>query len=726
MHYIYLHFRIKSMKTKFEKSILALTLLMSGYILFGSFINLSKLTIADEKYKTLIFVSALFFLLSFTLFLRKAFRLIDSLSKKKQLILSVSLFALQFVIAFLLFANIDYRPNTDSLTDIDTGWFLCKNSIDDTFSHIRWIKTIPNNYLLILIFKGLAGIYNSLGLTSITAYLWVINYLFLFSGIVLTYLCALELSDIGGGYPLANKILLLIVFNPLYYYLTFWVYSSSMSVPILMGICYVLLKLFHEERPIKKCILGFILGVLIVLGYFIRVTSVFPVIAYVLIRVLDYFFAGSKGRKKAGGLLYAALVVAIIFIGIKGLNAVIAGTFSEYQKDNIPITRLIYVGSHGDGTLSTEFEDTGFDYTRLFGQDAETRNKIYIEGTIYNYKKQGVIGTISLWAKKLTITFSDASPAVVSRAFSGTYSGQLLEILKGEIGEIFSNIYRILTMLGIVLCMAGSIFSRDFSDRKLSLFSITLFGEMLFYLVWEVKGDYSLSLMLLMSVLCAVGLSMPLKKASELTDSHIFKAVMLIACLAVSVMLFFVMSTNVKYTHNRINGSTYNRSDDILQIKMDNDDVLRQTFYCSDVFNRITIWAGTEEDTTESSDYQLTLFNEAAQPVFSTTINGSDIKKGTLRINTGDITPEKKNSEYTLEIKRADEASSALTFYTGDNYYIDSYEGTLTRSDVTFVDDLSLKVEYKGEGPYLPVMYIILLLAIMICNYFIITATLYK
>ncbi len=683
---------------------------MSGYILFGSFVNLSMLTIADDKYKTLIFVSALFFLLIFTIFIKKIFRMIDSLSKKKQTILSVCLFLVQFFIAFLLFANIDYRPNTDSLTDIDTGWFLAKNVMDDSFSHIRWIKSISNNYLLILFFKRLAVLGNALGITNITAYLWVVNYLFLFAGMGLAFLCAYELS----GHSLANKVLLLIVLNPLYYYLTFWVYSSSVSVPIMMGICYILLKLLHENRPLPKTVLCFLLGILFVLGYFIRVTAVFPVIAYVLIRIMSCFSSDGKGKKSEGSILYAALIVIVMIIGIKGLNAVISNTFSEYQKENTPITRLIFVGSHGDGTLATEYEDTGFDYTRLYDQDRETKNKIYIEGAIYNYKKQGVIGTVSLWAKKLAITFSDASPSVVSRAFSGTYSGQILEMLNGEIGELYLNIFRILTMVGIVLCLAGSIFLKDFEDKKLRLFSITLFGEMLFYLIWEVKGDYSLSLMLLMSLLCAEGLSIKSEKADDIAESYVFKAAILISCIALSVMLFGALNTNTKFTHNRINGNTHTRSDDILKIKMDNDDILRQTFYCNDVFNRITLWAGADEDSMDTSDYQVTLFDENGERIFSDLISGSDIKKGLIKIKTDNITPSKKDSEYTLEIQRTGDNSGALTFYTGNNYYIDSYKGKLTRGTETFVDDLSIKVEYKGEGPYLPVMYIILLLVIFV------------
>ena len=683
-----------------EKIIMFLVAFMAVIIMCGIVYNLRDMTFVNEKYKPFLFLGGAGVSVGFFLFLKKWFGVIDRLSKKGQMLFTAILFAIHFLVSMWLFANIDYRPNTDSLTDIDLGLFLRDNILDESNSHIRWIKTIPNNYFLILTFKQLAVFAGIIGIKSITAYLWLINYFLLFIGTVLTFLCALELS----GHSLANKTLSLIVLNPIYYYLAFWVYSSSMSVPLLMGTCYVLLRMYHEENIRKKAAQCLILAVLIILGFQIRVTAVFPVIAYVVMRLFDLF---DKDRRDAGKqaltlrMLFALCVLVVSFGGIKAINGHISDIFGPYQEFNLPITRLLFVGSHGDGSIRTEYEDNGFDYSRLYGKSKEEKSKIYIEGIKYNYKRLGPVGTCKLWANKLRVTFSDAFPSVVSRTYSGTYSGQIFEILKGDVGEFFAYVYRMILVLGIFLCAAFCLKGWGDADRRTSLLMITMFGSMLFYLIWEVKGDYADSLLLLMALLCAFGIDrMP--KAHEITDKRAVKVVGGVVSCVLCVALFVILISNAKYTHNRINGDTYSRSDDNISLEVGEQAVLRQNFYCSDVFNRLVIRADSEE---KSADYQISLYDQAGNTVYDSVINSGKIKKSKIKLDMDDITPSGKNSEYLLEIKKLEEKGADITFYTGDNYYIDSYDGELTMGDVSYVDDLSLKVEYCGEGPFVPVLY---------------------
>ncbi|WP_026669648.1 hypothetical protein [Butyrivibrio sp. AE3006] len=681
-----------------EKIILFLMSAMTAVIICGIFWNMSSNTIADKKYKIVVFVAALFFTLCFCLLIRKWFCLVETLPEKWQKIVSVVLFLIQLLISVWLFVSIDFRPNTDSLTDIDLGWFLKNNVIDDNNYHIKWIKMYPNNYFLILLFKQFAIMADHLGITDIMSYLWVINYLHMFAGMLLSFLCVVEIA----GHAMANKALSLMVLNPLYYYLSFWVYSSSISVPLLMGICYVLLKLYREDGLLKKGLLCVILAALLILGFHVRLTAVFPVIAYLVIRIFDFFSMDKSERREQKYLIrmaFALGVMIVAFAGIKAINIRVADNFGPYQEYNLPTARWLYVGSKGDGSIKTEYEDNGFDYSRLYGKSKEEKSGIYIEGIIYNYKKLGIKGLAKLWANKLRITFSDGFPSVVSRTYSGAYSGRIFEFLRGDGGEFFAYIYRLITVIGILLCTLCC--SRIWSgfDRRLSLFTITLFGEMLFYLIWEVKGDYSDSLLFLMVIIAAVGISNAPDTFDKVAENRIVRVAAGILAIVMCIAFFVILTTEVKYTHNRINGNTYDRSDDHISIEVDNNETLRQTFACSDTFNKITINADAGEET---YDYLISMYNEEGELLYSKTVNAGDIKKGTIRINTDDIVPGKKNCKYVLEIVKTGEESGNLTFFTGDNYYIDSYAGELTKGDIEFVDDLSMKVEYAGRGSYVP------------------------
>ncbi len=689
-----------------EKIIMFLVAFMSAVVMCGIVYNLRELTFVNEKYTPFLFCACAVFSISFLLLIKKWFGIIDGLSKNRQIVITVVLFLVQFVISIWLFACIDYRPNTDSLTDIDTGWFMKDNVLDDANSHVKWLKMYPNNYFLILVFKGLAVVGDQIGATNITGYLWLVNYFLLFIGIVLAFMCACELS----GHKKANKVLSLIVLNPIYYYLAFWVYSSSMSVPLLMGICYVLLKLYHEEKNIRKAGLCLALSVLIILGFQVRVTAVFPVVAFVVIRVLDLFTADKKelGKKEIGArILFALGVMIISFAGIKGINSRISDIFGQYQEYNLPTTRWIFVGSHGDGSVKTEYEDNGFDYSRLFGKDKEEKSKIYVEGIIYNYKRLGIAGMAKLFANKLRVTFSDAFPSVVSRAYSGIYSGQVFEILRGDVGEFFAYIYRIIIIFGIFLCAVFCMKSWGDTDRRVSLFVITMFGEMLFYLFWEVKGDYADSLLLLMALICAMGIDRtPCVK--KYTDNRIVRVLGIAVTCAISVAMFVIMTSNAKFTHNRINGDTYSRSDDVLSLEVNDRDVLRQTFYSDDAFDKITIRAEAEEKT---SDYVVSLSDESGNILYEKTFDSGDIKKGKLKLDMDDVVPVSKGSKYQLEIRKDGTEGANIQFFTGDNYFIDSYDGSLIVGDESYVDDLSMKVEYSGEGPFMPFGY-----AFVICT----------
>ena len=188
-----------------------------------------------------------------------AFWLLDRLDKKLQLWVSVGLFAVFVAVSFVLMAAIDVRPNTDALTNIDTGWYLQSHAVDEGNKHIGWLNIYPNNYALILLFAGLSRATGVADAASYMRLLVGINWLCLFVGLLFAYLAAREATDTRG----ANKALVLMVANPLYYLLIFWVYSISLSMPLIMGIVFVIAKLDNTPSLGGKALLCIPLGFLL-------------------------------------------------------------------------------------------------------------------------------------------------------------------------------------------------------------------------------------------------------------------------------------------------------------------------------------------------------------------------------------------------------------------------------------------------------------------------------
>ena len=171
-----------------EKIIMFLVAFMSAIVMRGIVYNLSELTFVNKRYTPFLFALCIIFSVCFIFAVKKWFGIIDRLSKNRQIVVTTILILIQFVISIWLFACIDYRPNSDSLTDIDTGWFLKDNVLTETNAHVKWLRMYPNNYFLILVFKELAVLGEHIGISNILGYLWLINYFLLFAGIVFAFL----------------------------------------------------------------------------------------------------------------------------------------------------------------------------------------------------------------------------------------------------------------------------------------------------------------------------------------------------------------------------------------------------------------------------------------------------------------------------------------------------------------------------------------------------------
>ena len=150
------------------------------------------------------------------------------------------------------------------------------------------------------------------------------------------------------GIRAANKALILCTFNPIYYCLVFWIYSLTFSLPVMMGIVYVAIRIYKcIDIKKKEVLLEIFLGILIVVGYELRPTNVFPVIAMVLALplVLSKHHVLKKILRSGIVALIAAVVLSVTVSTVKDRY------FGEIQDQNYPILYWISMGSHGSGDL---------------------------------------------------------------------------------------------------------------------------------------------------------------------------------------------------------------------------------------------------------------------------------------------------------------------------------------------------------------------------------------
>lgn len=132
---------------------------------------------------------------------------------------------------------------------------------------------------------------DALGATDLYQTVYMLNAVCLIIGCIFSCLIARRIRN-GAA---AVKVLVLFVCNPVFYIMTFWVYSNTLSIPFAMLLFYLGVCLYQTENRKRKLLFGCIGAFVAVIGYQIRPTAVFPVLAFL---VGWFFYILPKLREK--------------------------------------------------------------------------------------------------------------------------------------------------------------------------------------------------------------------------------------------------------------------------------------------------------------------------------------------------------------------------------------------------------------------------------------------
>jgi hypothetical protein len=232
-----------------------------------------------------------------------------------------------------------------------------------------------------------------------------------------------------------------------------------------------------------------------------------------------------------------------------------------------------------------------------------------------------------------------------------------------------------------------------------------MLGAIVFYFIWEAKGDYVLPFMLVMSLVAADGLDAWKRARYPLEAEKATQLLPILASLAIGLCLglWSFLAQPSDRAFNRIDGRTLIRSDDDLPISLEGGQTLSQTFVCAQPFNRIVVDAAIDGGE-EPPRLTFTLKDSTGEVLFESMLQeaayDTSSTNGSIVLDTGTISSS--DGRYELVITNKEDKTSGVTLYTGDNYLIDSYAGTLTVGDTVYADDLSLVVEDYGSRAALP------------------------
>lgn len=651
--------------------------------------------------------------MALVLALTKATDWLDKRGRVAQNAFAIVLFVLMGALTLHVAFGVCPRPDTDSFDCIDAAAYLLKNGeMDDGFTHVASIGRYANNRLIILVFKGLLALFPGLDTYGFLHVCYGINTACILVAVGLTYATVRSCRGVAA----ANRVLALCALNPLYYGLVCWVYSLTFSLPIMMGALYVGLRVYRANGTLTAALWAALEGVLMVLGYEIRPTACFVVVALALVAIGARMWRGKGAQTQSMGdkgmatkkLAVVAVVALVVCVACEGLcSRAKARYFSQMEGRGFPVTYWLSMGSHDTGTLSTNKPD------RELVQSLEPSDRFMgmLNRTLQNYGSNGIAGTLGLWAQKTAQTWSNGDSGVWKRMTSNEAGGSVAyELLGGDHRDLYityGHAFRLLTNIGIVLACLEVVRKKPANASLLSLtLMLTLLIGIAFYCVWEAKSVYSAPFALTMIVLAAEGwgyvarLLRDAEARRQQVARRVGLAALAVALVCSAVPLYGYATTPQRLRYYHIRSIVNKRVWSGLEFK----DEVRQEFFANGPFNRLALKVLQNDVGVAGARYAATLRNEEGRAVHSWEFGPNDAKRSEVVLSLDAAETPAEGGWYELVILHAGEGQSQISLMTGNATYCDSYRGARFVDSVRDdANDLKMDVRYEVEEPMLPI-----------------------
>ena len=334
----------------------------------------------------------------------------------------------------------------------------------------------PNNLPILLVFTGLFKIFRFIGLVDLLTPLILINLGVIIVSVFVMYLL---IKDMYGIQRATLFSLLALLITPFYAYTTI-VYTDTLGMifPILSLYLYAKIYKSNQYEWVKIIMLGFVLGV----GSLFKTHA-----AIVLVAILIHYLMTSKPRfiKFSLTMLFPVTLVLISYQIITKPLIPISSTEVGFPK-----THWIMMGLKGNGG----FDDDDTNMTRFLKDSGYSNNQIQQEHLrimkerLTEYGGRGFLEHLN---NKLNFTWSDGTyfaPEKLKREPLTENSYQ--DYIFGDKNEVYLYFSQMVHVAIQFLVLMSAIAILKKKDGFESVVTISLFGVILFLLIWETRSRY--------------------------------------------------------------------------------------------------------------------------------------------------------------------------------------------------------------------------------------------
>ncbi len=460
------------------------------------------------------------FILAFGLLLCAAlvllYRLVKGLSEKNQKRLGLILFLVLTLgqLGFLMVIRPQLRYDPLKIFDMAIE-MLRTHTISGTYE-TGYFARYTNNYPLTILTYWFLRLLQGVGVpeSGFQVAVQLVNVVCILGSVWLGYLILKEVK----GRTEAVFFLGVCALCPLSYVWAGYFYTANCSMPFLMGILYLGIRIRKTlSRPkanlLSLTILFALLGLVTVFGFKLRATAAIALIALYIDGALLLWRRRAEGLAKL--ISRTVRTLAIPCLAFMLTAALSLGFFSaavntyvdfDYKNTGFPAIHWVMMSARWDGS----FDQNDENYTVSF-ETKEEKMAADLKGIERACRGAGSLGLVTLSGRKLLNTWVDGTDSYQAENSYASY-GKLYDCLIGNKSGlllIYTQAFRTLQMLVIGL---GALFAlvallKKKRAPRFFLVQLTLLGSMAFHLLWETNPLYSIGFTYLCLMLLADGIA---------------------------------------------------------------------------------------------------------------------------------------------------------------------------------------------------------------------------
>lgn len=613
-------------------------------------------------------------------------RILSALSHRNQMIVILLAGAVCITLQCLLLFTLQPVLRYDHLQVFDGAWEIIRtgrlslSNRSGYFGHYPFniAITMFNSVLLrILLFFGITESHSMLALQCV--YLFFIDL-----GVIFSW----KLVKLTSSFQNAVFFSLICFFNPILYVCAAGCYTTTLMLPMLMGILLLMVIFLKEQHPVKKLLLGFALGILLTFASILRATVFIAAIALGIYLMLREKEAESSMHSKK----LAVVLILAVFIGSAlsyGSFTALKGIYVSESCENSQMPPVYYLMFASNPETRGTYNENDFQMISGFSTLTEKKT-VSFQLLKKRIQDMGFGGTLSLAAHKLALTWSDGTEDYSDFWAACRNYHSLHSVIFGERKDFFAlycHIFHFSVMTMLLLSVYNA-FREKYCPLCYLIF-LTLLGGMIFHIFWESYYIYSLGFSMLIHIPASESLYLLSKKqdlAKNLKRFAVLSLVLLIFVIVPSAKAVCL----TKYEHRAIAVTQDMCAGE--QFPLLSRDRITQTFQTDRPFDMICCKVWNPTGAGNLSRYRMELFSENGKLLANHDFYGSETFDKDYYYMEIPLQIPEKNTSYIIRITPLyTSARHYLTFTCYNTQYYDIYtDGFMTgpgggpKTDLTF------------------------------------------